>query len=167
MKKTILAIAVLISSLGISSVSAQYNAAPGCPRKECCRQSPEHRGHHGNRPYAKKERRPGCILTDTAMFNSLNLTPQQKAEVFNLCTKRREANSKAADKMKESRLKAAKSFDKGLEKVLTPAQLQQYRDNASRCRSRRADGTRAKKRGDFRRFDCERPDFCPLKAVNK
>lgn len=166
MKKTILAIAVLLSSFGAATVSAQRCATPQCPRQECVKPCPERRASHCCQPRAKKG--PGYYCpADTALYCGLNLTPQQKAKLYNLSIKRREANRKAADKFRESKQKAVKTFDKGLEKILTPAQLQQYRDNASRCRSRRVDGARAKKRGDFRRPDFERPDFCPLKGEGK
>lgn len=136
MKKTVLTIAIAIMSIiGFEAFAQQPSQASTqqceqkdskkCPKKEWREKQSKKRSAHAHK---------GAYYE---LFNGIELSDDQKEEIFKIDNERREKNQNIDQKNRDSRQKVQNDYDKKMKKILTPEQYNRYLLNKDKSKADR------------------------------
>lgn len=136
MKKTVLTIAIAIMSIigfdafaqqpsQTSAQQCEQKDSKKCPKKEWRQKQSKKRGANVHK---------GAYYE---LFNGIELSDDQKEEIFKIDNERREKNKKIDQKNRDSRQKVQNDYDKKMKKILTQEQYNRYLLNKDKSKADR------------------------------
>ena len=129
MKKTILALAFAVISLGTISAFAQTesSAPQQCEQtqKPCCK------GEKGKKKHGDRQQ------SRVSPFQGIELTAEQQQQIDKLRAERRAKADEAKKAKKEAKAQERSDFDNAVAQILTPEQYAQYKANCDSIKAKR------------------------------